>query len=69
MLEEWKLKLTSTPFEFKQNEYECNSTFIIFLCEAGVDFDRDDFGDLILEFGEWGTVDPSGPNQDFWIKN
>ena len=31
MLEEWKLKLISKPFELKQNKYDCNSTFIIFL--------------------------------------
>ena len=58
MLEEWKLKLISKPFELKQNEYDCNSTFIVFLCKAGVDFDRDDFGDLILDYEEWGTIDP-----------
>ena len=68
MLEEWKLKLISKPFELKQNAYDCNSTFIIFLCKAGVDFDRDDFGDLILDYEEWGTVDPPGPNQGFGSK-
>ena len=61
MLEEWKLKLISKPFELKQNEYDCDSTFIIFLCKAGVDFDRDDFGDLILDYEAWGIIDPPGP--------
>ena len=68
MFDELKLKLISKPFELKQNVYDCNSTFIIFLCKAGVDFDRDDFGDLILEYEEWGTIDPPGPNQGFGSK-
>ena len=68
MSEEWKLKLISKTFELKQNAYNCNSTFIIFLCKAGVDFDRDDFGDLILDYEEWGIIDPPGPNQGFGSK-
>ena len=68
MSNEWKLKLISKPFELKQNKYDCNSTFIIFLCKAEVDFDRDDFGDLILDYEAWGTIDPPGPNQGFGSK-
>ena len=65
---EWKANLITEPFELKQNEYDCNSTFIIFLSKAGVDYDRDDFGDLILDYEEWGTIDPPGPNKGFGSK-
>ena len=68
MSQEWKLKLISEQFELKQDKYDCNSTFIIFLCKSGVDFDRDDFGDLILDYEEWGTIDPPGPNNGFGSK-
>ena len=68
MSKEWKLKLISEQFELKQDKYDCNSTFIIFLCKSGVDFDRDDFGDLILDYEEWGTIDPPGPNNGFGSK-
>ena len=68
MTKTWKANLIEEPFELKQNEYDCNSTFIIFLCKSGVDFDRDDFGDLILDYEEWGTIDPPGPNQGFGSK-
>ena len=65
MLGKWKLKLISKPFELKQNAYECNSTFIIFLCKAGVDFDRDDFGDLILYYEAWVIIDPPKPDRSY----
>ena len=68
MTSEWKVNLISEPFELKQNEYDCNSTFIIFLSKAGVDYDRDDFGDLILDYEEWGTIDPPGPKKGFGSK-
>ena len=68
MSQEWKLKLISDQFELKQDKYDCNSTFVIFLCKSGVDFDRDDFGDLILDYEEWGTIDPPGPNNGFGSK-
>ena len=68
MSKEWKLKLISEQFELKQDKYDCNSTFIVFLCKSGVDFDRDDFGDLILDYEEWGTIDPPGPNNGFGSK-
>ena len=68
MSQEWKLKLISEQFELKQDKYDCNSTFIIFLCKSGVDFDRDDFGDLILDYEDWGTIDPPGPNNGFGSK-
>ena len=68
MTSDWKVNLISEPFELKQNEYDCNSTFIIFLSKAGVDYDRDDFGDLILDYEEWGTIDPPGPNKGFGSK-
>ena len=53
MTSDWKVNLISEPFELKQNEYDCNSTFIIFLSKAGFDYERDDFGDLILDYEEW----------------
>ena len=68
MTSDWEVNLISEPFELKQNEYDCNSTFIIFLSKAGVDYDRDDFGDLILDYEEWGTIDPPGPNKGFGSK-
>ena len=68
MSKDWEINLISEPFELKQNEYDCNSTFIIFLSKAGVDYDRDDFGDLILDYEEWGTIDPPGPNKGFGSK-
>jgi len=68
MTNDWEVNLISEPFELKQNEYDCNSTFIIFLSKAGVDYDRDDFGDLILDYEEWGTIDPPGPNKGFGSK-
>ena len=46
------------PFKLKQNEYDLNSTFKIFLSNGGVDYDRDDFGDLILDYEKWGTINP-----------
>ncbi len=68
MSKDWKVKLISETFELKQEEYDCNSTFIIFLCKAGVYYDRDDLGDLILDYEEWGTIDPPGPNKGFGSK-
>ena len=51
--------------ELKQNEYDCNSTFIVFLCKAGVDFDRDYFGDLILYYEAWVIIDPPKPDRSY----
>ena len=36
MTKTWKANLINDPFELKQNKYDCNSTFIIFLSKAGV---------------------------------
>tara|TARA_Y100000589_G_C27081807_1_gene599962 strand:+ start:509 stop:967 length:459 start_codon:yes stop_codon:yes gene_type:complete len=65
MAKDWEAKLISDSFNLKQNEYDCNSTFILFLAREGSDYDRDDFGDLILDYEEWGTIDPPGPNKGF----
>ena len=65
MTSDWEVNLISEPFELKQNEYDCNSTFIIFLSKAGVDYDRDDFGDLILDYEKWGTINPN-VNEELW---
>ena len=56
MNEDWEVKLISDSFELKQNEYDCNSTFIIFLAKQDSEYDRDDFGELILDYEEWGTI-------------
>ena len=56
MSTDWNVKLISKKFKLKQLEYDCNSTFIIFLSREGVDYDRDDFGELILDYEEWGTM-------------
>ena len=68
MSKDWEVNLISGTFALKQTEYDCNSTFIIFLSKAGVDYDRDDFGDLVLDYEEWGTIDPPGPNKGFGSK-
>ncbi len=68
MKEVWQVKLISDSFELKQNKYDCNSTFVVFLAKQDSDYDRDEFGELILDYEEWGTIDPPGPNNGFGSK-
>ena len=68
MTEDWEVKLISDSFDLKQSEYDCNSTFVIFLAEEDSDYDRDDLGELILDYEELGTIDPPGPNKGFGSK-
>ena len=44
MTEEWEVKLISDSFELKQNEYDCNSTFVVFFAKEDSDYERDDLG-------------------------
>ena len=59
MSKEWKINFILESFKLKQNEYDFNSTFKIFLSKGGVDYDRDDYGDLILDYEKWGTINPN----------
>jgi len=68
MTKDWQAKLISSSFELKQNQYDCDSTFIIFFAEKDLEFDREDFGDLVLDYEEWGIIDPPGPNKGFGSK-
>ena len=68
MAEDWEVKLISDSFELKQNEYDCNSTFVVLLAKEDSEYDRDDLGELILDYEEWGTIDPPGPNKGFGSK-
>ena len=65
MSNSWNVKLISESFTIKQNEYDCNSTFVIILGKSKANYDRDDLGELILDYEEWGCIDPPGPNSGF----
>ena len=60
-----EVKLIGDSFELKQNQYDCNSTFVCILAKAGSEFDREELGENILDYDEWGCIDPPGPNAGF----